>query len=174
MLLFVIGYGSGARPRTYGAMHSEAKTPPKDVHLSDGNGFVEKHCLIERHNKKREVVLMSYKEEYQKKLVSPEKAVKVVKSGDWIEYGFGHTKPIALDKALAARKDELKDINIRHTLSLTQQACIEVDPEGDRVRVVLIPEVAVEAVVVVPVALEWRVSARLGCRPAAARRGRQR
>jgi acyl-CoA hydrolase len=112
-------------------MHSEAKTPPKGVHLSDGNGFVEKHCLIERHNKKREVVLMSYKEEYQKKLVSPEKAVKVVKSGDWIDYGFGHTKPIGLDKALAARKDELKDINIRVVLSLSQQACIEADPDGD-------------------------------------------
>ncbi len=74
---------------------------------------------------------MSYAEEYQKKLVSPEEAVKVVKSGDWIDYGFGHTKPIALDKALAARKDELKDINIRHTLSLTPQACVEADPEGE-------------------------------------------
>ncbi len=74
---------------------------------------------------------MGYAEEYRKKLVTPEEAVKVVKSGDWIEYGFGHTKPIALDKALAARKDELKDINIRHTLTLTPQACIEADPEGE-------------------------------------------
>ncbi|MEN6463582.1 MAG: acetyl-CoA hydrolase/transferase C-terminal domain-containing protein [Syntrophaceae bacterium] len=73
---------------------------------------------------------MAYAEEYKKKLVTPEVAVKVVKSGDWIEYGFGHTKPIALDKALAARKDELKDINIRHTLTLTPQACIEADPDG--------------------------------------------
>lgn len=73
---------------------------------------------------------MAYAEEYKKKLVTPEEAVKVVKSGDWIEYGFGHTKPIALDKALAARKGELKDINIRHTLTLTPQACIEADPEG--------------------------------------------
>ncbi len=61
---------------------------------------------------------MAYAEEYKKKSVTPEEAVKVVKSGDWIEYGFGHTKPIALDKALAARKDELKDINIRNTLTL--------------------------------------------------------
>ncbi|MCK9195993.1 MAG: butyryl-CoA:acetate CoA-transferase [Syntrophales bacterium] len=70
-------------------------------------------------------------EEYRRKLVAPEEAVQVVKSGDWIEYGFGHTKPIALDKALAARKGELKDINIRVVLSLSQQACIEADPEGD-------------------------------------------
>lgn len=74
---------------------------------------------------------MSYAEEYKSKLTTPEEAVKVVKSGDWVDYGFGHTKPIALDQALAARKDELHDINIRCTLSLTAQACIEADPDGD-------------------------------------------
>ncbi|MCX5829055.1 MAG: butyryl-CoA:acetate CoA-transferase [Deltaproteobacteria bacterium] len=74
---------------------------------------------------------MSYAEEYQKKLVTPEEAVKIVKSDDWIDYGFGHTKPIALDKALAARKNELKNINIRHCLTLSANACIESDPEGD-------------------------------------------
>ena len=73
---------------------------------------------------------MRYTEEYQSKLVSSEEAVKIVKSGDWIDYGFGHSKPIALDNALAARKDELKDINIRHVLSISPQACIEADPEG--------------------------------------------
>jgi len=38
---------------------------------------------------------------------------------------------LLLDKALAARKDELKDINIRHCLSLTPNACVEADPEGE-------------------------------------------
>jgi butyryl-CoA:acetate CoA-transferase len=75
--------------------------------------------------------MMSYAEEYKRKLTTPEEAVKVVKSGDWIDYGFGHTKPVALDKALAGRKDELKDINIRHCLSLTPNACVESDPEGE-------------------------------------------
>ncbi|HWP97225.1 MAG TPA: acetyl-CoA hydrolase/transferase C-terminal domain-containing protein [Syntrophomonadaceae bacterium] len=74
---------------------------------------------------------MLYTEEYQSKLVSADEAVKIVKSGDWIDYGFGHSKPIALDNALAARKDELKDINIRHVLSISPQACIEADPEGE-------------------------------------------
>lgn len=69
-------------------------------------------------------------EEYRAKLVSPETAVKIVKSGDWVDYGFGHSKPIALDKALSLRKEELTDINIRHVMSLSPQACIEVDPEG--------------------------------------------
>ncbi|MDH7478933.1 MAG: acetyl-CoA hydrolase/transferase C-terminal domain-containing protein [Syntrophomonadaceae bacterium] len=74
---------------------------------------------------------MSYAEEYRRKLVTPEEAVKVVKSGDFIDYGFGHTKPIALDAALAKRKDELKDIHIRVTLCMTPCAPIEADPEGE-------------------------------------------
>lgn len=74
---------------------------------------------------------MPYTKDYQSKLVTPEEAVKIVKSGDWIDYGFGHSKPIALDSALAARKDDLKDINIRHVLSISPQACIEADPDGE-------------------------------------------
>ena len=73
---------------------------------------------------------ISFKDAYHRKLVTPEEAVSIVKSGDWIDYGFGHTKPVALDRALASRKDELKDINIRTVLSLSRQACIEADPEG--------------------------------------------
>ena len=30
---------------------------------------------------------MSFMEEYQRKLVTPEEAVKIVKPGDWVEYG---------------------------------------------------------------------------------------
>ncbi len=74
---------------------------------------------------------MNYTEEYRSKLVSAEEAVKIVKNGDWIDYGLGHSKPIALDKALAARKNELKDINIRQVLSISPQACLEADPDGE-------------------------------------------
>ncbi|NPV90490.1 MAG: butyryl-CoA:acetate CoA-transferase [Firmicutes bacterium] len=74
---------------------------------------------------------MSYADEYRSKLVSAEEAVKIVKSGDWIDYGFGHTNPAALDKALAARKDELKDIKIRHCLSLQVHEVWKVDPQGE-------------------------------------------
>jgi len=77
------------------------------------------------------VIIIHYRKEYRQKLVSPEQAVRIVKNGDWIDFGFGHSKPVALDNALAMRKSELKDINIRHVLSLTPQACIEADPEGD-------------------------------------------
>ena len=56
---------------------------------------------------------MSFKEEYQKKLKTADEAVKVVKSGDWLEYGWCVTTPVALDKALAKRMPELENINIR-------------------------------------------------------------
>ena len=31
---------------------------------------------------------MSYQEEYRQKLTTAEEAVKVVKSGDWVDYGW--------------------------------------------------------------------------------------
>ena len=49
--------------------------------------------------------------DYQTKFVTPEQAVKVVQSGDWVDYGFGAGFPELLDKALAARKGEVKEIN---------------------------------------------------------------
>ena len=50
---------------------------------------------------------MNYQELYQQKLTTAEEAVKVVKSGDWVDYSWCCNHPVALDKALAARKDEL-------------------------------------------------------------------
>ncbi|NLM87574.1 MAG: acetyl-CoA hydrolase [Syntrophomonadaceae bacterium] len=55
---------------------------------------------------------MVYQKEYKRKLVSAEEAVKVVKSGDIVDYGFFNGKPVVCDIALAARKDELQDVQI--------------------------------------------------------------
>lgn len=57
--------------------------------------------------------MTSFQDEYKQKLTSPEEAVKVVKSGDWVEYSHGLGIPKALDEALANRASELEDINIR-------------------------------------------------------------
>ena len=46
---------------------------------------------------------MDYKQEYQKKLTTAENAVKIVKSGDWVDYGWCANHPLILDKALAER-----------------------------------------------------------------------
>ena len=56
---------------------------------------------------------MSYQDAYKQKLTSAADAVKVVKSGDWLDYGWSICSPIALDKALAQRADELTDVKIR-------------------------------------------------------------
>ncbi|HWQ74848.1 MAG TPA: acetyl-CoA hydrolase/transferase C-terminal domain-containing protein [Syntrophomonas sp.] len=44
--------------------------------------------------------------EYKKKLVPAKEAVKVVKSGDWVDYSHNLGQPVALDKALAEWCDE--------------------------------------------------------------------
>ncbi|GBF32926.1 4-hydroxybutyrate coenzyme A transferase [Desulfocucumis palustris] len=56
---------------------------------------------------------MSYTEEYKRKLVTADEAVKIVKSGDWLDYGTFMGQVVELDKALARRKDELYDVKIR-------------------------------------------------------------
>ncbi len=55
---------------------------------------------------------MNFQEEYRKKLMSPENAAKLVNSGDAIEYAQFNGKPVAFDAALAARKEELRDVSI--------------------------------------------------------------
>ena len=44
---------------------------------------------------------MDYAKEYAQKLVTADEAVKVIKSGDWVDYGWCNGTVDALDKALA-------------------------------------------------------------------------
>ena len=63
---------------------------------------------------------MSFIKEYAQKLVTAEEAVKVVKSHDWVDYGWTTGTPVALDAALAARADELEDVKIRGGILLRE------------------------------------------------------
>ncbi len=74
---------------------------------------------------------MGYAEEYQKKLVSADEAVKAVQSGDWIDYGWCNGTPDALDKALAKRTDELTDVKVRGGILLKQPAIFEREDAGE-------------------------------------------
>ena len=56
---------------------------------------------------------MDFKQMYQEKLVSAEKAASVIKSGDWVDYGWTTATPVAVDKAIAKRLPELTDVNFR-------------------------------------------------------------
>ncbi|MBO4864549.1 MAG: butyryl-CoA:acetate CoA-transferase [Eubacterium sp.] len=61
-------------------------------------------------------MLIDYTKEYINKLRTPEEAVKVVKDGDWVDYTSSLGMPVLLDRALAARRDELHDVKIRGNL----------------------------------------------------------
>lgn len=61
---------------------------------------------------------MSFYKEYGKKLVTAEEAVKVIQSGDWVDYGWCSAHPVVLDKALAERAEELENVNIRGGIAL--------------------------------------------------------
>ncbi|MDY3619099.1 butyryl-CoA:acetate CoA-transferase [Agathobaculum sp.] len=56
---------------------------------------------------------MDYTALYQKKLTSADEAVRAVKSGDWVDYGWCTGTPVALDAALAGRLPELHDVHFR-------------------------------------------------------------
>ena len=70
-----------------------------------------------------------YTDEYRAKLCTAEEAVKLVKSGDWVDYGSNNSMPYALDAALAARKDELHGVKVRGNLTPGPIQIIECDPE---------------------------------------------
>ncbi|MBQ6582845.1 MAG: butyryl-CoA:acetate CoA-transferase [Mogibacterium sp.] len=74
---------------------------------------------------------MDYYKEYQQKLTTPEEAVRIIKSGDWVDYGGNLGNPILLDEALAARKDELYDVKVRGHLNNGPIRIVEADPERE-------------------------------------------
>ena len=59
-------------------------------------------------------IVMDWREEYRRKLTTPEEAVKVVKSGDRVAVGGSVDEPDALPEALWARRGELKDVRVIH------------------------------------------------------------
>jgi butyryl-CoA:acetate CoA-transferase len=74
---------------------------------------------------------MSFAEMYKSKLISAADAAKLVKSGDWVEYGFGINCARDFDEALAKRKDELEDVKIRCDIGAYQHFTAEADPDGE-------------------------------------------
>ena len=74
---------------------------------------------------------MSFAEEYKQKLVSADEAVKVIKSGDWVDYGWCTGTPYTLDKALAKRTDELNDVNLHGGILLKPLAIFDREDAGE-------------------------------------------
>ena len=68
-----------------------------------------------------------YQEMYRQKLTTADEAVKVIKSGDWVDYGFCAIHPRVLDEALARRAPELEDVKVRGGISLWKPAIFDIE-----------------------------------------------
>ena len=79
---------------------------------------------------------MNFRDEYSKKLTTAADAAKLVKSGDYIDYGFcvNHTR--AFDEELAKRlknEKDLTDLNFRGAIALWQPAVTTIEDAADRI-----------------------------------------
>ncbi|MBV8361385.1 MAG: hypothetical protein JO189_26125, partial [Deltaproteobacteria bacterium] len=76
----------------------------------------------------------SFVSDLKRKTVTAEQAAAVVKSGDWLDYGFGLGQPDLFDQALAARLKTLERVKVRGCLALRARAAIEADPEARHIQ----------------------------------------
>ena len=86
-------------------------------YVGEGSCPWDSGCIENR----EDVNVMNYEKEYAKKLTTPEEAVKIVKSGDWVDYGWCAIHPRVLDKALAERmikEPSLTDLKFRGGVAL--------------------------------------------------------
>ncbi len=74
---------------------------------------------------------MDFQKLYREKLTTAQEAVKLVKSGDWVDYGWCTNHPVALDKALAARKDELQDVKVRGGVTMWMPEICKAEDAGE-------------------------------------------
>lgn len=70
---------------------------------------------------------MDFKTMYEDKLTTADEAVKVVKSGDWVDFSWCVTTPVALDAAMAKRLPELSDINFRGGILMWQPEIFKIE-----------------------------------------------
>lgn len=68
---------------------------------------------------------------YRQKLVTADEAVKVVKSGDWVQYGEFVMQPKELDAALAKRVNELHDVKVRAVCTTMIPEIVKADPQRE-------------------------------------------
>ena len=72
---------------------------------------------------------MNYKKEYDRKIISPEDAAKLVKSGMWIDFGFFMGAAYCMEEEIAKKVDELEDVKIRAAGFYLEPQTIKADPE---------------------------------------------
>jgi len=59
---------------------------------------------------------MDFTELYAQKKMTADQAAALVKSGDWVDYGWAVNTPVAVDAAIAKRLPELEDVKDRKSV----------------------------------------------------------
>ena len=70
---------------------------------------------------------MTYQQKYRSKLITADEAAKLVKSGDWVNFCWVATTPKAIDKALAKRLPELKNVKFRGGILMHEPEIFKID-----------------------------------------------
>lgn len=73
---------------------------------------------------------MGFAEEYRDKIISADEAAMLVKSGDWVEFGFCTVVPQAVDEALARRLPGLDDVKFRGGVLLSVPEMFKIKDPG--------------------------------------------
>ena len=74
---------------------------------------------------------MDFQALYQSKLTTAAEAAKLVKTGDWVDYTWCTNHPVELDKALAARQNELEDVKVRGGVTMWMPEIAKADDAGE-------------------------------------------
>jgi Acetyl-CoA hydrolase len=74
---------------------------------------------------------LDVQEEYAHKLITAREAAALVKSGDWLDYSLSCGQPIEIDKALALRAPELRNVKVRSAVSLRMPEIMKGDDAGE-------------------------------------------
>ena len=70
---------------------------------------------------------MDCKELYAQKLMTAAQAAALVKSGDWVDYGWAVNTPVAVDAELAKRLPELEGVNFRGGILMWVPEIFQID-----------------------------------------------
>ena len=70
---------------------------------------------------------MDFTELYAQKKMTAAQAAALVKSGDWVDYGWAVNTPVAVDAEIAKRLPELEDVNFRGGILMWVPAIFQIE-----------------------------------------------